>query len=90
MMKAGGGEKGEKGKLRYLPCIRDLGMTYKVTPLFPTPRQSWQVCRGRKRAHRTKAVPRPAFLHNTPNSGNLPAPELQRDCARMRSYSRLA
>lgn len=38
MMKAGGGENGEGGvEVQYLPCIRDLVVAYKVTPLPPYP-----------------------------------------------------
>lgn len=37
-----------------------------------THHQSWEVCRGRRRAHRTNAVPSPTspLLHNPPKAGN--------------------
>ena len=65
--------KGYGVEVQYLPCIRDLVVAYKATPLPPlTHHQSWEVCRGRRRAHRTKAVPSPTspLLHNTPKAGN--------------------
>lgn len=51
----------------------------------PTHHQSWEVCRGRRRARRTKAVPSPTspLLHNTPKAGN----SLQLDYSGMPSYS---
>lgn len=70
-------ERGGGVEVQYLPCIRDLVMPYKVTSLSPYPsstwsyQQSWEVCRGRRRVHRTKAVPSPTspLLHNTPKAG---------------------
>lgn len=51
-----------------------MGLRYGTypSPLCPlTHHQSWEVCRGRRRAHRTKAVPGPTspLPHDTPKAG---------------------
>lgn len=59
------------------------------SPLCPlTHHQSWEVCRGRRRAHRTKAVPGPTspLLHDTPKAGRAG----QRAPATALSYSLLS
>lgn len=46
----------------------------KSPPCPLTHHQSWEVCRGRRRAHGTKAVPGPTspLLHDTPKAGSWP------------------
>lgn len=63
---------GEGGnEVQYLPRMRFSDL--QSLPLCrPAHHQSWEVCRGRRRAHRTKAVPSPTspLLHNTPKAGH--------------------
>ena len=73
MMKADRGENGEGGwgtVLTLYQRFSDDLQSYPSVP--PTHHQSWEVCRGRRRAHRTKVVPSPTspLLHNTPKAGN--------------------
>lgn len=91
-MKAGGGENGEgRVVVQYLPCQRDLVMAYKVTPLSPypitSPGRSAGV--GGERTGQNSPFSHLATPPQHSQSWKLSGPELQMDCAGMRSYSSL-